>query len=110
MVGDAVDELRAEPAGETPLEVFHVEPVLVHADGDERRLEASECLDRAQVRGGFDDDQVAGVEEDFAISSSASTAPARDQQLVVCRAAPCSVSSRPASASQQPGEPARRGD
>ena len=87
VVGDAVDELRAEPTCETPLEVFHVEPVLVHADGDERRLEASERLDRAQVRGGFDDDQVARVEEGLGDQLERLDGPARDQQLVVCGAA-----------------------
>ena len=87
VVGDAVDELRAKPTCKTPLEVFHVEPVLVHADRDERRLEASERLDRAQVRGGFDNDQVARIQEGLGDQLERLDGAARDQQLVVGRAA-----------------------
>ena len=87
MVGDAVDELRAEPTREAPLEIFHVEPVLVHSDGGERRFEAPECLDGAQVGRAFDDDQVAGVEEGLGDELERLDGPARDQQLVVRGAA-----------------------
>ena len=74
VVGDAVDELRAEPTCETPLEVFHVEPVLVHSDGDECRLEASERLDRAEVRRPSTTTRSPGSRNDLATSSSASMA------------------------------------
>ena len=84
VVGDAVDELRAEPARETPLQLLHVEPVLVHRHHDESRLEASERLDRAEVGGAFDDDDVAWVEERLGDQLERLDSPARDQQLVVC--------------------------
>ena len=84
VVGDAVDELRAEPTCEPPLQLLDVEPVLVHADGDQRRLEAPERLDRAEVGGGFDDDEVAGVEERLADELERLDRAARDHELVVC--------------------------
>ena len=49
VVGDRVDELRAQPVREAALELVDLEPVLVDRDGDERRLEAPERLDRAEV-------------------------------------------------------------
>jgi hypothetical protein len=58
--------------------------VLIHCDGDEHRLEAPEGLDGAEVRGGFDDDEIAGVEEGLGDQLERLDGPARDQQLVVC--------------------------
>ena len=103
VVGDAVDELRAEPTCEAPLQVFRVEPVLVHSDGDERRLEASERLDRAEYVGpstrgsrgrGRTWRPARGSMAPLVISSSSSAGQR-----------PCRVSSRPARASSNPARP-----
>ena len=51
VVGDRVEQLRAQPAGEPAFQLVHLEPVLVERDGDERRLEAAKRLDRAEVGG-----------------------------------------------------------
>ncbi len=66
VVGDRVEELRAQPAGETPLELVDLQPVLVHRHGDDLGLEAAERHDRAEIRRAFDDDDVAAVEERLA--------------------------------------------
>ena len=83
MVGDAVEELRPQPSPELPLQLVDLEPVLVHRNGDELRLEASKRLDRAQIGGAFDDDQIAGIEVRLADELERLDATARDQQLVV---------------------------
>ena len=85
--GMRVDELRAQALGKQPLQLVHLEPVLVHRDGDELRLEAPKRLDRAQVGRGFDDDDVAGVEIRLADQLERLDPAARDQQLVVGRTA-----------------------
>ena len=88
MIGDAVDELWPEPTLEASLQIVDIEPALIHADGDERRLEATKRLDRAEVRGGLDDDEVAGIEEGLGDEFERLDRAARDQQLVVLGAAP----------------------
>ena len=62
VVGNAVEELRAQSGCQLAFQLVHLEPVLVHRDGDELRLEASKRLDRAEIGRAFDDDQVARVE------------------------------------------------
>ena len=88
VVGDRVDELGPQPIRETPFQVVHVEPVVVQRNGDERRLEAPERLDRAQVGRTLDDDDVAGVQERLADQLERLDRAARDQQLVLGGAAP----------------------
>ena len=88
VVGDAVDELRAQARGEQPLQLVHLETVLIHRDGDEVRLEAPKRLDRTQVRRGLDDDDVTGVEVRLGDQLERLDPAARDQQLVVGRTAP----------------------
>ena len=108
MVRDAVDDLWPEPTCETPLQVVYVEPVLVHADGDQRCLEAPERLDRAEVRGGFDDDQVAGVDERLADELECLDRAARDQELVVRGTTPLQRLEPAREGVEEPGEAARR--
>ena len=108
VVGDRVDELRAQPAGQLPFQLVDLEPVLVHGDGDELRLEAPERLDRAQVGRPLDDDDVAGVEERLADQLERFDRSARDQQLVVGGTAALQGLEPVRERVQRPGQPACR--
>ena len=66
VVGDRVEELRAKTVSQMPLEVVHIEPVLVERHRDDVRLEAAEGHDRAEIRRCLDHDEVATVEERLA--------------------------------------------
>ena len=87
MVGNRVQELRAQPALKALLQVVDIETVLIQRNGEERRLEASKRLDRAEVGRAFDDDEIAGVEERLGDQFERLDRAARDQQLVSAGAA-----------------------
>src|SRR5882724_1773558 len=87
VIRDRVDELWAQPVREAPFQVVDLESVLVHWDGDDLSLEATEGHDRPQISRALDDHQVAAVEERLAHELERLDCAARDDQLVVCRAA-----------------------
>src|SRR5829696_1112480 len=83
VVGDRVEELGAQAGLELTLQLVDLEPVLVERHCGERRLEAPERLDRAEVGGAFDDDDVTGVEVRLPDQLERLDRAARDQELVV---------------------------
>ena len=83
VVGDRVEQLRPQAVRQTPLELVHLEPVLVHRHGHDLGLEPPEGHDRAEIRRPLDDHRVTTVEERLADQLERFDPPARDQQLVV---------------------------
>ena len=108
MVGDRVDELRPQTAGEPPLELVDLEPVVVHGDGDEVGLEAPERLDRAEVGRRLDDDHIAAVEEGLADQLERLDRAAREQELLLGRAAALQRFHAAGDRVERTGEPPRR--
>ncbi len=87
VIRDRVEQLRAQAAGEPPLQLVDLEPVLVHRDGDDLGLVPAERHDRAEVGRPLHDHQVAAVEERLRHELERLDRAARDQQLVVGGAA-----------------------
>jgi hypothetical protein len=83
VVGDRVEQLRPQAVRQTPLELVHLEPVLVHRYGHDLGLEPPEGHDRTEIRRPLDDHRVTTVEERLADQLERFDPPARDQQLVV---------------------------
>ena len=108
VVGDRVDELRAQAAGKLPLQLRDVEPVLVHRDGHDVGLEAAEGHDRPEIRRRLDDHDVAAVEERLADELERLDRAARDHQLVVGRSAALQRVEPGCDRVERAGEPSRR--
>src|SRR5215207_1230552 len=85
MIRNRVDELGSEAAGEPLLQLLDGEAVRVERHRDERRLEAAEGLDRAEVGRRLDDDHVAWIEERLPDQLERLDRTARNQQLVLGR-------------------------
>src|SRR5207249_4510893 len=108
VIRDGVDELWAQPVSEAPLELIDLESLLVHWDGDDLSLEAPERLNRAEVGRALDDRHVAAVEERLADELERFDCAARDDQLVVCRAAPLQRLEPAGDRIERTGESSRR--
>jgi hypothetical protein len=108
VVGDRVQELRPHAGSERALQLVDVQPVVVHRHRDDLRLEAAEGHDRAEVRRGFDDDEVAAVEERLRDELEALDCTARDQKLGVFRAPSLRRLEPPGERVEGTREPARR--
>ena len=108
VVRDRVDELRPRSSTQPALELVDVEALLVQRDGLERRLEAPERLDRPEICGALDHDEVARVEIRLGDELERLDRAARDHQLFVRGSSALQRLQPAAEHVERPREPLRR--